>query len=319
MMAGQSVSLRELQRGHDCTDCGFSYLDEPDVEGADFLRQVIGGGTVVRSTREPITELHILPHCGTELPADLVSEIDESDLPVLSRLVHQNADIGTGAMYRVLADRVMSGLAPGVAVAGFHLSRLMLDSNRAAPQDQMPARPYVGSADIYADYLRRHRADMREYSLLPWLAATNGILREMDDRAVVYHHHTYDVLSMSPRSYDLGASRERPAFQLTWRKPAMDELAGELSEVEGLAPLEDVEDIRDRIWKFLEVEAGVQNGQGDIDYPLNLPVTPFLGTRQGDPAGGPCHVLYDLRKKILTTDELIHAWVQTAPWKLPNR
>jgi len=317
VLSADARFLVEQRTGHQCMDCGYAYLQQSDVDGADFCRRVIGGGTIVASTREPIRELHILPHGGTELPTDLLSGIDSERFSDLSRLVHKNSDMGTGAMYRELADWVMSGQAPGVAVAGFHLSRLLLDANRVHLNDQIPARPYVGDPELYADYLSQSGRDLRDGALLPWVEEVNKILRSLPDDAVIYHHHTLDVYSLSPRPYDVAAAQARPAFQLTWKKPTIDDRFDDLDtrHAEGMAPLEDLEKVREKIGAFLG-EIGVTDSVGHIDYPLYLPVSPFYGTRDGDYSVGPKHVLYDLRKKILTSSELIHSWIHTGPWKL---
>lgn len=313
----QSAFL-EQQRQHACTDCGHSYLTADTVsEGLNFHRKAVGAGTVISSKHGSITELHIVPHGGTELPQDLLDELDPDQLPTLSALVHKNADIGTGAIYRTLVEDVVSGESRGVVVAGFHLSRILLDANRAKLEEQMPLRPYVGSADLYSNYLRRRGYELRQEALLPWLDAIEGILREMGD-GVVYHHHTYDVSALSPRPWDRGSDIKRPAFQLVWKKPSWDAVFDhdEPSIEDGLAPLEDLERVRDRICKFLRVETDLGDSNGAIDYPLRLPVAPFSGTRSGDPQGTPHHVMYDLRKDILVTEKQVRSWVAVGPWRL---
>lgn len=315
---GNSPFLRQ-QREHLCVDCGHAHLDGPGSSGGPHhRRRRFGAGTIVTSAHGPITELHILPHGGTELPGDLIEETDPERFEELSQLVHQNVDLGTGAIYRRLVESVRSGAARGVAVAGFHLSRLLLDANRATVEAQLPADPYVGSAEIYQTYLRRRGRDLRHEALLPWLAAVDDVIGAMDSRATVYHHHTYDVLSMSPRPWDRGVAAKRPAFQLIWRRPSLDGVIedGIDSADPGLARLADVEDVRRRIHDFLEREIGLGDGNGDIDYPLLLPVMPFRGSRRGDPPNSPRHLVYDLRKDILATDEQIRSWVGDGPWRL---
>lgn len=314
---GANSPFLRHQREHLCVDCGHAHLDGPaSSAGPHHRKRRFGAGTIVTSTHGPITELHILPHGGTELPTDLIEETDPEDFEALSQLVHQNVDLGTGAIYRRLVDDVRSGVAEGVAVAGFHLSRLLLDANRDSVEAQLPIDPYVGSAEIYQTYLRRRGRDLRHEALLPWLAGVDEILRAMDSRGTVYHHHTYDVLSMSPRPWDRGVAAKRPAFQLIWRRPSLDGVIdGADSSDPGLARLVDIEGVRDRIREFLEREIGLSNGTGDIDYPLLLPVMPFRGSRRGDPPNSPRHLVYDLRKDILVTDEQIRAWVLGGPWR----
>lgn len=240
--------------------------------------------------------------------------------PALAELVHDNLDLGTGAIYRMLADQVMSGEAEGVAVAGFHMSRLLLDANRVEPGYQVPSRPYVGSPDLYTDYQFRHRARLREESLLPWIEAVDEVLREIGETGVAYHHHTYDVYSITPRPWDRAANQKRPAFQLVWERPAMDTtytVGGGKRDDRGLAGLGELRGVRDRITEYLETKMNLDDAAGEIDFPLLLPLTPFLGTREGENNSAPPHILYDLRKDILATDESVAAWVGDAPWRLP--
>lgn len=305
------------QRKHLCTDCGHSFLNvDLPSDGIDFYRRVIGGGTIVANTNGPIRELHILPHCGTELPDDLLAEIDRAHRPALARLVHENADIGTGAIYRALTERILRGNSEGVAVAGFHLSRLLLDANRAQPLYQLPAHPYVGSPELYADYHLRRGAQLREEALLPWLDAVNDLLREMGESGVAYHHHTYDIFSMTPRPNDRASYAKRPPFQLIWKRSTLTEPTEEPDDNDrGLAPIGDLRAIRDQITEYIEVKLGIADGAGEIDFPLLSPVIPFIGGRKGDPENTPAHIMYDLRKDILGTDERVQSWVADAPWR----
>ncbi|RKN43477.1 hypothetical protein [Micromonospora endolithica] len=309
--------FRKHQAAHDCSDCGHPYLDvDLGTTRAHHRWLQVGGGTIVASTDGPVRELHILPHCGTELPGDLLSATDPADFGKLAQLVHDNLDLGTAAIYRHLVDDIVAGRAPGVAVAGFHLSRILLDANRVALHEQVPPDPYAGSADLYREYQLSEGLRLREEKLLPWLAAVDDVLRAMGEQGSVYHHHTYDVYSISPRPWDRGFTAKRPAFQLIWRRPPVDHLGDHVTEGDpGLARLEDIEDVRSGIRDFLEQEIGVGNGTGQIDYPLLLPVLPFRGTRQGDPADSPRHLVYDLRKDLLDTDRQIRSWVVSAPWR----
>ncbi|MEV4494874.1 hypothetical protein C7C45_15010 [Micromonospora arborensis] len=311
-----SLFLAE-QRQHPCTDCGYSYLDSHlGPVGEHFRRIRVGGGTIIANTDEPLRELHIVPHGGTEVPHDLLASVDPADYPRLSQLVHENVDLGTAAIYRHLVDDIVAGRAKGVAVAGFHLTRLLLDANRHLVDEQLPPTPYVGSADLYREYVLSEGARLRVEALLPWLDAVDEVLRELGGTGTVYHHHTYDVYSMSPRPWDRGFTEKRPAFQLIWRRALLDSVDVDPGEGElGLAHLGDIEGVQTAIRDFLEKEIGMGNGSGQIDYPLLLPVLPFRGTRIGDPADAPRHLVYDLRKDLLATEDHIRSWVVVAPWR----
>ncbi|MBB5870782.1 hypothetical protein F4553_004161 [Allocatelliglobosispora scoriae] len=318
----QAIQLDFLdhQRRHACTDCGHAFLNaETPAEGFDYHRQVIGGGTIIANTLGPIREVHILPHCGTELPDELLREIDPADRPALAQLVHDNADIGTGAIYRHLAESILAGRGEGVAVAGFHLSRLLLDANRIEVVYQVPASPYVGTSELYADFMQRRGTELREDLLLPWLDAVNRLLRQMGESGVAYHHHTLDVYSMTPRPWDQASHEKRPAFQLVWERPTLDATSEPAPGVvdPGLAPIEDLRGVRDRITEYLEAKVGLEDAAGEIDFPLLLPVVPFAGALRGDLADLPPHIMYDVRKDILATDDLIRSWVGDGPWRLP--
>jgi hypothetical protein len=318
--SGQSrrSSFLGQQGRHPCTDCGRSYLHaDPGSGSPHFRREIVGGGTIVSSTHGPLKELHIIPHGGTELPHELLDEIDPDQFPTLAALVHANADTGTGAIYRTLVEEVASGSVRGTAVAGFHLSRILLDANRLKPEEQVLAHPYSGDGSLYSEYLVREAARLREEMLLPWLRAVDGILRQMHE-GVVYHHHTYDLIPLSPRPWDQDPGAKRPAFQLAWRKSSWDTVfeIGDSPEVDELAPLKEIEQARDRIREFLCDNIGIPGTIGAIDHPLLLPVTPFRGTRRGEPSGAPHHVVYDLRKDFLVTEEQVRLWVRDSPWRL---
>lgn len=169
-------------------------------------------------------------------------------------------------------------------MAGFHMSRLLLDANRATAEEQIPLEPYVGSAELYAEYLNRRADELREEALLPWLDAVDAVLRQMGKDGVAYHHHTYDMVSMSPRPFDRGSTPERPPFQLVWTRPRWNELYdGLLSDDDGLAPMEHIQQVRDRISAYLHTKMNLSEGNGAIDYPMFLPVVPFTGTHKEDP------------------------------------
>lgn len=313
--ADRLATFLTLQRQHPCTDCGYSPLtDTAPAEGLHFRRMTIGGGTLVMSEYGPITEVHILPHCGTELPQDLLDQLDPDQLPAIAQLVHDNADTGTGAIYHELVAAVVSGQLRGAAVAGFHLSRVLLDANRVKFEEQLPLRPYAGSSEAYEPYLRRSGEKLRKEALLPWLEAVNRILRQLDN-GVAYHHHTYDLFSLSPRPWDRGTGHMRPPFQLVWQKPTNSlEIAGPPG-TNGLTPLEEIRLVRDNIAEYLRRNSGLADCDGDIDFPLTLPVVPYWGADRADPPEAPRHILYDVRKDILDTMEKIRAWVTRAPWR----
>lgn len=319
---GQSCrsSFLSQQRRHRCTDCGHVYLNAAPVsDGPHFRRDIVGGGTIVSSKHGLVNELHIVPHGGTELPQELLDEIDTDQFPALAELVHANADIGTGAIYRTLVESVISGEVKGVAVAGFHLSRVLLDANRVKPEEQVSAHPYAGDGSVYSEYLRREANRLREEALLPWLSAVDEILRQMH-HGVVYHHHTYDIVPLSPRPWDRDPGVMRPAFQLSWRKSSWDTVPEDvgLSETDELAPLVEIEDARDRICDFLSHEIGIVGTVGAIDHPLLLPALPFRGTHRGERSAELHHVVYDLRKDFLVTEAQVRLWVQASPWRLAS-
>lgn len=316
----QSLFMQQQEK-HSCTDCGHTYLATESRFAGCHRRRVVGGGTIVSSGGGPLREMHLLPHCGTELPAEMLMESAPEQLPALAELVHDNADIGTGAIYRMLVAGIRSGVVEGVAVAGFHLSRILLDANRADVRYQVPPRPYTGNGEIYADYLHRRGDQLREEALLPWLAAVNELLDGMGDDGVVYHHHTYDIFPLSPRPYDRSTAK-RPAFQLLWKRPAAvanDDGDQVQRHDPGLTTLENVVAVRDQISRFLEVQFGLPDSSGGIDQPLTLPPVPFSGARAGDPPHLPQHVIYDLRKDILSTEERVRSWVEGRPWGVRMR
>jgi hypothetical protein len=302
------------QRQHDCLDCGWAYLADDWTRKGSAARQVFGAGSIVFSADQPIRELHIVPHGGNELPDEFLADLSPDRMTDLVALVHDNSDLGTGAVYRSLVDKIVRGEITGAAVAGFHLSRLLVDCNRADPTKQTPRQPYVGTSELYADYLDSTNAMLRAQALQPWLDGVNELLELMGEAGNVYHHHTYDLFTMSHRPYDFGEGMPRPAFQLIWNRTPSGELSTDDND-RGLAPLAKVETIAAQISEFLSGEFGIPDPAGAIDYPLGLPLAPFHGMRHGENLA-PSHFAYDMRKDVLTSEARVQAWVTSAPWML---
>lgn len=317
----------QAQAQLECFDCVHAHLSGPPGGTNQYAhRRIAGGGTIVWSKHSPIREFHIVPHGGTELPGDFFAEHDPGTWGDIAQLIHLNADTGTNTIYTRLAEQIGRGELPGTAVAGFHLSRLLLDANRGTAADQVPLEPYVGDADLYQPYLLRHGDRLRREYLNPWLGAVNAFLAVLEDFSVVYHHHTYDLTSMSSRPYDFADKQERPAFELVWKRP--DDGTGfesiQAAAVRtrrdwrggGLAPLEDLKEVRDAISTYLMERHEAASVDGYIDYPLELPLAPFEGTRRSDWSAKIQHVIYDMRKDYLDTAEKVRDWVDTGPWRL---
>jgi len=317
-----SGEFADMQFELGCPDCGRTQLCGPEYkEGQHSYHRVAGGGSVVWSKHSPITEFHVVPHGGTELPEDLLAQTPRAIWGPLSRLIHENADTGTGAIYGLLADRIASGELRGAAVAGFHLSRLLLDANRGEPAEQTPARPYVGEPGLYEDYLTQNREKLRTEYLQPWVGAVNSMLANLGSLDVAYHHHTYDLRPMSPRPFDFSDS-ERPAFQFVWKRPddgtaqVNEELMQQDSRGGGLARLEELKLVRDNVTSYFIRQHKASNIEGNIDYPLELPLTPFHGTSRADLSVSSQHVMYDVRKDFLDTSEKVLDWVASGPWRI---
>lgn len=322
-MARDSWEFLEVQRRLDCPDCSLAHWSGPRQWENEYAhRQIVGGGSVVWSKGAPIQEVHIIPHGGTELPADLLGRVSRDRWDALSDLVHANADTGTGFIYARLAEQIKSGELTGTAVAGFHHSRLLIDANRAEPAKQTPARPYVGEPELYGGYLRANSERLRDEYLLPWVAAVNQWLSRLTLHGLVYHHHTYDLTSLSPRPNDFGDKMLRPAFEFVWKRP--DDGAVDITDESvrldprggGLARLEDLKDARDSVARYLSDRYDTSHIDGHIDYPLELPLTPFTGTTRADLGDFVPHVMYDIRKDYLDTEEKILNWVDSGPWRV---
>ena len=315
--------FRAVQSHHECTDCG---LHDRDISrwgqtGAISL-EIAGGGSIVRNVRGHLREIHIIPHGGTELPTDLLEEVGADNFHQLEQLVHANSDIATRAIYAALVRDIVDGRLEG-AVAAFHVSRILIDANRDKIHDQVPGKPYTGSARLYASYLRKNRHRMAHELAQPWFDAVNNLLENSAD-CPVYHHHTMDVYALSPRKYDKGGKSKRPAFQLFWRRPPNGDLPSrEVHPFEdfppdndpGLAPLELLKVIASKMQQFFDEEGDETNPAltGRIDDPLRAPVMPFRELIKNAERRHP-HVLYEVRKDLLDSEEKVEKWLARQAW-----
>jgi hypothetical protein len=302
--------FRSAQRAHQCTDCGYG----PPLLGALPARKNVyegwhGGGTLVLPAA-PVSELHIVPHGGTQLPSRVLTDIDSSSYSALATLVHENLDLGTGAMYRRLADLVGRGSLPTSAVAAFHVSRIVLDPNRAQRKGQVTETPYSNSAKFQLELPASEKEGFRQTLLLPWLDAVCKVI-STSSLEVVYHHHTYDLTGLSPRSNDRGGFEKRPAFQLFSRRDNHERL--------GLPPTfasaKTLSSVEDRIRNFLYGWRSAEDCDGSIDYPLRAVETPFHASGRDEE---PVHLIYELRKDLLPDVASVNTWIDSRCWAVPS-
>ena len=317
--------FRTVQSQHPCTDCG---LDDRNIthwaRSGNIVLEMMGGGSIVRNAQGRLREIHIIPHGGTELPSDLLEEIGTNNFGDLAQLVHDNSDIATRAIYLALVKEILDGELEG-AVATFHVSRILIDANRAKINDQIPERPYTGSARWYTNYLQRNRHRMAVELAEPWFDATNKLLERSGD-CPVYHHHTMDTYALSARKYDKGGKSKRPEFQLFWRRPPDGDLSdgdtnpfGDSSSDNdtGLAPLELLTAIKSRMQRFFDEMGGEADPAltGRIDDPLRAPVMPFQElARKAERRHA--HILYEVRKDLLNSEDQVKRWVAGQAWNV---
>lgn len=304
--------FREARSGHDCTDCALDVPDAATLSAAAGVRcDLVGGGSIVRDADRPLTELHVVPHGGVELPADLLEETGPASFAELARLVHDNLDSATRVMHAALVALIVRRELRGAAVAGFHLSRILVDANRLLSTDQVLRAPYVGSPDLYSGYLAENRERLsREYAG-PWIDAVNDLLGD-NPGCVVYHHHTYDVRSLRPRVHDLGRpGRLRPPFQLFHARPSLEATP---RDDEGLVPHETLTKVRASIGAFLAELTGTRPVDGAVDYPLRAPALPFTGCVNDGLDRRYVHLIYEVRKDLLRSRADIERWIAARPW-----
>jgi hypothetical protein len=303
------LAFRQEQARLDCTDCPLGDV-RPGLRTAGLAIENHGYGTVVSSRDSPTRELHIFPHCGIELPTELLEAVGAAHFGDLASLVHDNADTGSLAMYRLLALQIARGELPGAAMAGFHLSRLLVDSNRILPEDRTPLSPYSGGSELYRDYMIDNRPSLLHSTNL-WLERVNSLLAESDD-LVVYHHHTYEPVSLGSPPHELAPGAERPGFQLFWRRPS---IGRDPNTDEGLAPLAMVESVVGRMRRFWAPH--VPRVEGAIDFPLMLPVTPFAGCVNDGQVRRHVHIIYEVRKDLIRQQADIARFADENPWRVP--
>ncbi len=311
--------LAELVATHSANVMGFAdHLEVPaDPERLDVWVRRVGGG-VIAGPRQPRgrIELHVIPHSGTEAPPGLLAgRWRDADLGTLAELIARNSDLGTARIASKLIQAIPCALLGGrsVHVAYFAISRLFLDANRLLATDQVPLRPYSGSASDYHDFLRRHGDALRE-SLLPWLDEVNALIRDLRP-PVVYHHHTYDVVGQAARPWDADAFGLRPLAQVFWQRPSLNGVrpaAAAAVDERGFAP-------RAVLEAMAEIIAGALAGRTRqrpsvrLDHPLMTPPMPYLGcildSGGTESRGHPWHVIYELRKDLLNHPLAVDAWL----------
>jgi hypothetical protein len=311
-------AFRSTQSIHQCTDCG---LDDDEIvnmaAGSNMSLHIVGGGSILQDSHEGPSEIHIIPHGGVELPTDLLRQVPVCHFDELANLVHDNSDIGTRAIHRSLAASVFSGKLKGVAIAAFHVSRLLFDANRLVDTEQVSMVPYTGSPELYADYLATHWRTLRSEFLEPWVNAVNDLLDSAPEGVVAYHHHTMDIYSLSRRIHDIGGDGKRPPFQLFWMRPPRNDKKNrdEQEDRTGLAPREVLEVVRSKMEKYFSQIIGEEEASGGkIDYPLSVPRTPFHGCLNERLDRDYRHIIYEVRKDLLATSESIDRWMEHQPW-----
>lgn len=183
-----------------------------DVFDADRARatgatvQAFGGGCLVLPAGGAIEVLHVVAHGGTGTPADCADVYADADARQVAQSILDNCDLGTAAMAARLA------LQPqGRALAFFACTRLLVDANRALPEQQVPREAYRGVHLLRADLPAPRRAEIVARLLQPWLDGIERCLAE-HHRTVrrIVHHHSFDEFPGGTTPHDRSRAR-RPA------------------------------------------------------------------------------------------------------------
>lgn len=259
----------------------------------------VGGGAIIAVNQGSAGLIHIVPHGGALAPEALGDLLGPEHVQALATAVVLNRDAGTTQLCHNLV-RLALERRLGLTIAYFKTSRLFLDANRAYDTEQVPLSPYAGSSELYEEYMRTSGDRERQRLLLPWLARVNDLLAVAN---VAVHHHTFDNLSLAYRDHDKKPWQSRPQAQVFWQKPT---LAADIGVPRGeFLPRAVVE----RLAATLRLGLGLDEVL--VDDPLVAPIMPFLASQVPGQAPGPWHVVYELRKDLLTA-AFYNVWAKTA-------
>jgi len=239
-----------------------------------------GGGRLIVPEGGRITELHVLPHGGSEFPLHLGWILGDEDDASIARRIHEVRDVGASAVVgRIIRRTVEDGLTFR-AFACFDAVRYIVDANRLA-RDAFEATHLTAEVG----------APIYEMLVAPWIRRLDRVITE-EEVSLVFHHHSYDRVARKHSRYDRAPGNERPEGQLlvdpdprfghTRTAPFLSERIRALCRdvlAEGLSSIAAAAEVR-------------------FDEPLGAPLMPFADTLARKPAVE--SVIYEVRKDLLT-------------------
>jgi len=259
------------------------YADRIDLDGLSDRAVVIerrGGGRLILPVDGRITELHILPHGGSEFPPHLDWILGDVDDASVARRIHEVRDVGASAIVNRIMGRTLENGLAFRAFAHFEVVRYIVDANRLA-SDAFEATDLSAAAG----------ASIFEELVAPWVRRIDELITG-EDVNLVFHHHTYDRVARKHSRYDLQPGSERPQGQfLIEPDPRFGHTRTDPFLSERVRAL-----CRDVLRARLASIAAAPVVR--FDEPLGAPLMPFADTLGRKPAVE--SVIYEVRKDLLT-------------------
>ncbi len=186
-------------------------------------------------------------------------------------------------------------------MAYFDVSRMFLDANRRLPKDQTHGQSYTGDWNLLADFSVVEKNEMKKQLLDPWLDAVNSRLAD-PELNFVFHHHTFDIYGGAPKAYDKSHFAKRPHLQFF-------EQMSDFEKVKTAGSLLD-RGLLKRLIRIAEtwLESRAEKPDVRVDFPLTLPLLPFIDCMPSNGLRRFQSVICEVRKDMLAMEDNLKGW-----------